>query len=287
MSYKGWIIAIIVLILVMYGVIFFVRSTIERVPQDDTICYNIDDEGIPKFIDTDFIELNKIEYITRFRSGEGTVVPDNDEKCRLLYHGYIPFYKNMNEYGVKIFSPIDGKITDFINMWVSGDISYKEVRDDSYVWLIIQSSEYPAIDVHVFGVDIRNMNLKYGMNVSKGQHIGYMTNKYAFNLLYVPMVNILVKINKCPGESEIVSYFDVMTDDLFQHYNDRGATSRDQFIVTKEERDAAPLKCVFSSYVNSYHASENWIIPNMVYLGDSPSDFEIITRENPDISSME
>jgi hypothetical protein len=41
----------------------------------------------------------------------------------------------------------------------------------------------------------------------------------------------------------LVSYFNVMTDDVFQEYEARGASSRDRFVITAAERDADPLTC--------------------------------------------
>ena len=46
-----------------------------------------------------------------------------------------------------------------------------------------------------------------------------------------------------PDGYMLVSYFDVMTDDVFQSYEARGASSRSDFIITATERDADPLTC--------------------------------------------
>ncbi|MFZ1682882.1 MAG: hypothetical protein WAU88_02015, partial [Candidatus Zixiibacteriota bacterium] len=40
-----------------------------------------------------------------------------------------------------------------------------------------------------------------------------------------------------------ISYFNVMTDEVFAVYKERGASSRDDFILSKEYRDAHPVSC--------------------------------------------
>jgi len=45
------------------------------------------------------------------------------------------------------------------------------------------------------------------------------------------------------GGRRYIPYFDILTDEVFQAYIDRGAKTRAQFIITKEERDANPLTC--------------------------------------------
>ena len=77
-----------------------------------------------------------------------------------------------------------------------------------------------------------------------------------------------------------LSYFDVITDSVFQAYKDRGAISRDQFIISKDDRKEDPLNCIYDP--SAGNSGTTWIfdkgkIPNFVYLGDSPSDFEIVT----------
>jgi hypothetical protein len=46
-----------------------------------------------------------------------------------------------------------------------------------------------------------------------------------------------------PSKMRYVSYFDTMTDSLFNNYIARGARSRDDFIISRTERDADPLSC--------------------------------------------
>lgn len=47
---------------------------------------DVDSNGIPRFVQTDYIELAKIDRISRFRSGEGHDYSDNFESCRSMKH---------------------------------------------------------------------------------------------------------------------------------------------------------------------------------------------------------
>jgi hypothetical protein len=46
-----------------------------------------------------------------------------------------------------------------------------------------------------------------------------------------------------PGTSEYISFFDVMSDEVFAEYQARGISSRSQMSITKEARDANPIPC--------------------------------------------
>jgi len=50
-----------------------------------------------------------------------------------------------------------------------------------------------------------------------------------------------------------------MTDALFNNYVARGVSSRQEFTITKEERDANPLQCNGESFVSG-GTIENWVI---------------------------
>jgi len=91
-SNKGWLALVIISILLIYGsIIIFRYSSITDRKEEEKICYDIDSEGIPKFLDTNFINLEKIEYIKRFRSGLGASQADDFESCREMIHSFIPF----------------------------------------------------------------------------------------------------------------------------------------------------------------------------------------------------
>jgi hypothetical protein len=46
------------------------------------------------------------------------------------------------------------------------------------------------------------------------------------------------------GNGHLVSFFETITDPVFELYHARGVPSRESAIITKEERDADPFPCV-------------------------------------------
>jgi len=67
--------------------------------------YDIDKYGISKFVDTDYIELDKIYRVSKFRSGIGHDYSDNFEENRSMKHYFNP--KNTVDWSlINIYSPI-------------------------------------------------------------------------------------------------------------------------------------------------------------------------------------
>lgn len=275
MSYKGWLIAVILSIILIYGGIFLIRSMPPNFAEPPV--YDIEKYGIPMFVDDDFIELDKIEYIKRYRSGLGIDTSDRFEECRDMQHLYIPFEEYRVDEEVKIYSPVNGSITSIFQVPVNQSGTWGQVEDNLITIVYIQSFEYPAFTISLSLIDIRGMGLKYGSRVSAGQHLGYGCMRYKGKVISVPWVRIGISVNTPAGERRL-SYFDVITDDVFQVYRDRGATSRDDFIISKEDRDADPLECTDAPNI----WSSTWIydkgnILNWVYLRNDLGDFEIVS----------
>ena len=93
---------------------------------------------IPQFVTHDYIDLDKITYITKFRSGSGHDYSDDYESCRNMKHYFQP---NVTDWSsVNIYSPVDGTIID--------------LEDSNGIRVTIQSSAYPAYKFIIFHVDI-------------------------------------------------------------------------------------------------------------------------------------
>ena len=198
--------------------------------------YNVETNGIPQFVDVNYIELGKIEKISKFRSGVGHDYSDDFEACRSMKHYYAPFDTLVwNE--VKVYSPVAGKIVRIREEWAGTQL---EIRSD----------EYPAFTFVIFHMDLRETP-NVGDTFSKGQqvgtHIGTQTTS-----------DIAVGINT-PKGYKLVSYFDVMTDSLFAAYQTRGMVSRSDAIISKEARDDDPLSCDGETFSNE-GTLENWVI---------------------------
>ena len=276
MSYKGWLILVVIFILLIYGGIFIIRMT-PLFSEHDRACYDIETEGIPKFIHSHFIELDKIEYIKRLRSAYGKSSSDDFEDCRQMSHGYVPFEEYMGDKEVKIYSPVNGTIIKIGHPYLNMSGSWNKDYSDVTTTIKIQPSEYPAFTIILSFVDIRDMGLHIGLQVSAGQHIGYACMKYVDKVTKIASFTIVVKVDTCPYGTKRLSYFDVITDNVFQAYKDRGATAREEFIISKEERDKDPLTCILDSTLGRYYIYDKGNIPNWVYLGDNPDDFQIVS----------
>lgn len=207
-------------------------------PPSNNNTYDVDARGIPKFVGVDHIELAKIYRITKFRSSVGHDYSDDFETCRSMKHYFEP-KSDIDWSTIKVYSPVKGTVSKIFEEWAGTQIQ-------------IKSKEYPAFYFIIFHINLVNP-LKVGDLTTSGQllgsHIGSQT-----------MSDIAVGVNT-PRGWKLVSYFDVMTDSLFQGYQARGLSSRDTVIISKQARDADTLTCDGETFTNSGKL-ENWVILN-------------------------
>jgi len=200
--------------------------------------YDVNSKGIPRFVGTDYIELDKIGRISRFRSGEGHDFSDDFESCRSMKHYFMP-KEDVDWSTVKVFSPVNGTICSTNDEGLPN--SGKQVR--------IKSEEYPAFYFVIFHVNLNN-NFVAGEVVSAGQLLGFHVGSVTYSDIAVGVFT--------PTGNRLVSYFDVMTDTLLRGYMRRGLKSPSDIIITKEERDANSLTCDGEVFTDS-GTIENWI----------------------------
>lgn len=190
-----------------------------------------------QFIQADFIDLSKIDSISKFRSGSGHDFSSGGETCRSMKH-----YFNVSESNEKnqaweknnnlpppptpgnaidIFAPVDGKITK---------IEEEQMPIGKQIY--ISPSAAPQFTVRLFHI-YPITGVSKGTGVTAGQKIGEIG-------VYQ---NTDIAIQAGGFGRSFISYFEVMPDSVFARYQARGATSRDDFIITKEYRDTHPLVC--------------------------------------------
>jgi hypothetical protein len=183
--------------------------------------WDIDQDGIPKFVDVNYIELDEIHRISRFRSGEGHDYSDAFEHCRSMKHYFDP-KPGVIWQDVEILSPVTGKVTRVEEEWAGTKL---EIQSDSRL----------AFRFVIFHLNL-SRPLETGDSVvaggKLGNHVGAQTSS-----------DIAVIVNDPTRQGRMISYFDTMTDALFQTYAERGVNSRAEMIISKAERDAAPLTC--------------------------------------------
>ncbi|MCX6175049.1 MAG: hypothetical protein NTZ27_09885 [Ignavibacteriales bacterium] len=196
---------------------------------------------IPKFVINDYIELSKISQISKFRSSAGHDYSDEIEHCRSMKHYYRPS-DYIDASTIKIYSPINGTVDRTIEEWAGTQVQ-------------IRSDQYPNYYFIIFHINLSSP-LKVGDKVIAGKQIGtHIGSQTSSDIAVVHM------IPNHPYNSirKLISYFDVITDTLFQNYQQHGITSRNDIIISKEARDANPLNCN-GEYFTTSETIEDWVV---------------------------
>jgi hypothetical protein len=195
---------------------------------------SVDTSNPTLFVTKSFVDLSKIFSISKFRSLQGHDFSMGGETCRSMKHYFAPqrtqagmelVSKNNGippkpdgTNDIDIFSPFDGKITR---------IEAERFPVGEQIYLVPDAaSSYTVRIFHVFKTD----DIKVGSKVTAGQKIGVISS-YSDTDISVE------------GDGKFISVFEVMTDDVFAEYLARGATKRDDFIISREYRDAHPVSC--------------------------------------------
>jgi hypothetical protein len=175
-------------------------------------------------VTADYIELDQISRISKFRSGVGHDYSDSYESCRSMKHYFVP-----KAYPVKIFSPVTGSISYLTLEWAGTQVG-------------IQSGNRTFV---IFHVDVYG-SLGVGTSVTAGQELGTHIGSQTWSDIAVW------------EDDRLLSYFDVMTDTVFQNYQNRGVSSRSELIISRSERDADPLTCNGDTF-QSCGTIPNWV----------------------------
>ena len=187
-----------------------------------------------QFVTSSFVDLSKIYSISKFRSLQGHDFSQGGETCRSMKHYFVPqrTQEGMELVGknngippkpdgkndIDIFSPFDGKITRI-------ESEHFPVGEQIYLVPDV-ASKFTVRLFHVFKVD----GIKVGSKLTAGQKIGVISS-YSDTDVSVE------------DGSKYLSIFEVMTDSVFSEYEKRGAKTRDDFIISREYRDAHPVTC--------------------------------------------
>jgi hypothetical protein len=202
--------------------------------------WDIDKDGIPKFINTNYIELSKIYRISKYRSSVGHDYSDSYEQCRSMKHYFEP-KSDVDWTTVKIYSPVSGIITRVEPESIGG------------TKIEIASDDYPAFRISIFHINLqgtRHIDDKINAGELLGTHIGSQTYS-----------DISVIVNDPTKQGRMVSWFDIITDNLFIEYAARGISTRSAIMISKSERDANPLTCSGDTFISS-DPLESWVILN-------------------------
>jgi hypothetical protein len=191
-----------------------------------------------KFVATNYIELAKIGRITKFRSAEGHDYSDDFESCRSMKHYFEP-KGDVDWSTIAIFSPVDGQVVRTLMEWAGLQVQ-------------IKSSLHPDIHFIIFHINPAD-SISVGDMFTAGQRLGNHIGPQTMSDIAVGM--------ETTGGWKLISYFDVMTDSLFQQYGARGVASREELIISKAARDADTLNCQNGQFLNR-GTLENWVVLN-------------------------
>ncbi len=211
---------------------------------------SIDEGSLPKFVKADFIDLNRVHRISKFRSGYGHDYSEPGEPCRSMKHYFQPrsqdpidpaTYTPKQPY-INIYSPVDGNIA---SIQEEGFKVGKQIH--------ISPDGFPAYTIRLFHV-YPKAGLKWGSKVSAGEMIGTIGATQG--------TDISVEIQTLKG-TRLASYFEVMPDSIFETYKKLGVKSRSDLIISKEYRDSHSLGCYGEKFtVMGSEGPENWAFLN-------------------------
>lgn len=189
---------------------------------------NFDETKIPAdLITSQFIDLDRVYAISKFRSGAGHDFSQravNGETCRSMKH-YFNYGSpgrskpTLDQPNIKIYAPFDGKITA-----ISTEHTGVQVR--------ISSNKYPY-SARIFHIDLLP-EFKSGSQVKSGQWIGTIGPKDGTDFSMEGRTLSLGTV--------YLSYFQAMTDRVFEPFAKMGYKKED-FIISREYRDAHPFRC--------------------------------------------
>jgi len=205
---------------------------------------SVDPSDPPKIAVTNHIDLDPFNSITKLRAAYGHDYTSGDSEhdpewksCRSMKHyfdAYTYDQRSSQDFGlydtagdVKYYAPAAGELRDIqTNEFSPGETEYQ---------FTIVSTEYPSMNFTFMHLELIE-ELRNGGLVEAGQHIGYVVRPHGQG-------EIVTWIDLGGGMIKNISFFDVMTDEVFAEYQTRGIESRSQMTITKEERDANPVAC--------------------------------------------
>jgi len=204
----------------------------------DTETYDVLTLGVPRFVNTNYIDLLKITHISKFRSGAGHDYSDGTqfnaesikivgkpiERCRSMKHYFRP-----PDAGTNVFAPVSGVISRIFQEEVGTQIQ-------------ITSDVQPAFTFIIFHV-VAPAPVVVGSRVEEGQLLGHHLGPQTDS-------DIAVAVHALNGY-HLVSYFETLTDSAFAAFQARGIAARDDMIIDRATRDVAPLTCSGTSFTTT------------------------------------
>jgi hypothetical protein len=194
--------------------------------------YDLATLGPPKILSANYIDLSKIERISRFRSTAGhSYVDGSGETCRSMKHYFVPPFSGVDWTDIDIYAPVSG----------------------TFGGAGLIPKDMPSMAIQIFHW-IPDPQLRGRSWVNAGDHIG----KHAtFDTSSDIAISFGGKEN-----GTLVSYFDVITDEVFAEFQERGLMNRQDAIITAAERDANPVPCEGEMQFTIHGTLPDWVMLN-------------------------
>lgn len=217
---------------------------------------------LPPLLIANFVNLDKIEKISKYRScaGHTTVPQDMREMKRNMKYYFWVKDEFLGNDTVEIYAPYDGIISVIR--------SEPEKVLEGEIWISPKKmfAMMPPIGMWSFSVQHINVrqDLKIGNEVKAGDLIGYAAvadrGGDSFDIVYAKLGLPPKNIDGWTAPfSDLDSIFNHMSDEVLAQFEKRGIT-RENIILSKEERDKNP--CAYKDqgpYFENRDDSSNWV----------------------------
>ena len=208
----------------------------------------VDLSNLPKFVTNNFIDLDPFNSITKFRGAYGHDYSATDEEydptgksCRSMKHYFEAYTLDQRWAGqfgsydtkgnVNYYAPTGGKIIDVVH----GTFGRDNGSEGEEWQFTIESSEYPSVNIKFHHVNLEK-HLQGGGNVQAGEFLGTIARDNGQG-----EIAAYVLLGK--GTLKYVSFFELITDDIFALYESRGLKNRSDVIISREDRESNPIPC--------------------------------------------
>ncbi|MEK7132258.1 MAG: hypothetical protein AAB833_01950 [Patescibacteria group bacterium] len=218
----------------------------------------------PPEIVANITELDKIEKISKYRSCAGhTTVPQNErEMKRSMKHYFSVKPEHLGANTVDIYSPYDGIITTIREDRVEGL--------EGEIWIAPKNIFVILPPIGRWSFSVQHINIREGLQqgseVRAGELIGYAAvesgNRNTFDVVYAKGGAVPKRIDNWVGPfTDLDSIFNHMSDKVLAQYEGKGVVSKDDLIISKEDRDQNPCEYKDAGpYFINQEDPENWVV---------------------------
>lgn len=201
-------------------------------------------------VTANFVDLDKIAAITKFRSCQGHIVVPQDgteTRSNMKHYFYIKKEFTSAQGMVSLYAPYDGYIADIFSEKGEGfsdrvdesrDVSFSKEKG------IFSRSNWMLTILHIIPTD----SLKQGDAVKAGQLVGHVALEkippyFSFDVTYSKMGTFPKKVDGWNSPyAALESVFSHMDASVLAQFQRFGATTPESFVVSKTTRDASPCQ---------------------------------------------